>query len=989
MKDRIVNVIINFMAKGLTELTASLKGLNKEVNQLNAGVNRTRKGMAGMRQESSRTTKEANKSSAAMAKQRRELQKTEYAAKKSRGAFANFGKQLVNTAAFLLRFALVIGIFQAINLAIVGTAKAAAQFQEALFDLQAIANVTNKEMERLRDVTLDVAGSTRFTATEIVALEKSLARLGFSTSQIIESTEPIARFAEATGESAEEVAEFVGKQLKAFQLATIQTTELVNAYTTAINNSALNLESLATSSQYASSISRSLGITFKEQNALLATLADNGLTASRAGTGLRKILIELGAEGGSLIPILSELAEQGLSLAEAEELVGDRAAGALIALVSQADSVSNLIEMQESMSAVLIASARQNASFTGQVDAMRAAVNKLAIELGNWITKTEAVLYIIERLGGGTKPRGFTFLQSLGLTGEETDKLIENADALTILAQTYRDNIEELRSGGRQNVALASKNLLEAAGISTEGMTMEELAGMYKDIDALISLIQDYSDQQDRRTSILTDAERMSSNFQASIKGEANSYMLISKEIKSASDRIKEYRNKARDLTEAEENQIAILEAYIELLRQSNIVEEEKQDLDEKSIDSFESLNSLYEQLAKAINDGDYAKEQYIKSQIMEKEELLESLGLYDKYLYYLDQTVKKEDELVRKRLEKERVERAGGEAVASGGRLLTALGFSLQSGNGDPRAAAELAFDYLDKVGQEFGYDSKYYKELQKEVFQFTDLIFENEDADGLSSSDKEDLKRRIAQFASFVNNQILDATSRRLEAEQAAVDARYNYEEDRLNSLLQANIIGQEQYERQRLRLEKERVAKTNEIERKRFNAEKANSLAEIAIQTAINATATGLNPVVQALIIAFGAAQSAIVASQKFRPVKFAKGGKIEGASHAQGGVPFSVNGRAGFEAEGGEFIVNKKATEAFLPTLERINEFGQGSIPAARSKFANGGVVPEVGRTDELLEELVRQSGGRTMAYIVEEQLVNRNNTRIQNDIRRKI
>jgi len=120
------------------------------------------------------------------------------------------------------------------------------------------------------------------------------------------------------------------------------------------------------------------------------------------------------------------------------------------------------------------------------------------------------------------------------------------------------------------------------------------------------------------------------------------------------------------------------------------------------------------------------------------------------------------------------------------------------------------------------------------------------------------------------------------------------------------------------------------------------------------------------------------------------KFKKGGMIEGASHEQGGVPFTVNGRAGFEAEGGEFIVNKKATEAFLPMLERINSFGSSSIPAQRQVFASGGVVPQGGgRTDDLLEQLVSQSSQRTIAYISEEQLISRNNTRITNDIRKRL
>ena len=53
------------------------------------------------------------------------------------------------------------------------------------------------------------------------------------------------------------------------------------------------------------------------------------------------------------------------------------------------------------------------------------------------------------------------------------------------------------------------------------------------------------------------------------------------------------------------------------------------------------------------------------------------------------------------------------------------------------------------------------------------------------------------------------------------------------------------------------------------------------------------------------------------------KYAEGGLISGKSHAEGGVPFSVAGRGGFEAEGGEYIVNKRATAMYFPVLEAIN------------------------------------------------------------------
>ena len=68
--------------------------------------------------------------------------------------------------------------------------------------------------------------------------------------------------------------------------------------------------------------------------------------------------------------------------------------------------------------------------------------------------------------------------------------------------------------------------------------------------------------------------------------------------------------------------------------------------------------------------------------------------------------------------------------------------------------------------------------------------------------------------------------------------------------------------------------------------------------------------------------------------FRPDRLfmQDGGKLEGPSHAQGGIPI--------EAEGGECIVNPTQTAKFLPLLETINEGVTGGIRGAKRIFNTG-------------------------------------------------
>jgi len=66
------------------------------------------------------------------------------------------------------------------------------------------------------------------------------------------------------------------------------------------------------------------------------------------------------------------------------------------------------------------------------------------------------------------------------------------------------------------------------------------------------------------------------------------------------------------------------------------------------------------------------------------------------------------------------------------------------------------------------------------------------------------------------------------------------------------------------------------------------------------------------------------------------KFANGGMVHGASHAQGGVKFAVGGRVN-ELEGGEAVINKRSTAMFRNQLSSMNQAGGGV------KFADGGLT----------------------------------------------
>jgi polyhydroxyalkanoate synthesis regulator phasin len=194
-----------------------------------------------------------------------------------------------------------------------------------------------------------------------------------------------------------------------------------------------------------------------------------------------------------------------------------------------------------------------------------------------------------------------------------------------------------------------------------------------------------------------------------------------------------------------------------------------------------------------------------------------------------------------------------------------------------------------------------------------------------------------------------------------------------------VEAGVISQEQADK-----------KLEQIERKAFKRQKAIQIATAtanAAQGVLAALAQTTDPTpTQSLRVAnaamigiLGAIQVATVAAQKFQD-----GGLIQGASHSQGGVPFSVAGRGGFEAEGGEYIVKKSTVDNY--GVDFMNALNNMRIP---KMFAEGGYVaptPVGTISDQVsrgVSELVSVSENRQLQVINVEQDFTKLQTKVSN------
>lgn len=215
--------------------------------------------------------------------------------------------------------------------------------------------------------------------------------------------------------------------------------------------------------------------------------------------------------------------------------------------------------------------------------------------------------------------------------------------------------------------------------------------------------------------------------------------------------------------------------------------------------------------------------------------------------------------------------------------------------------------------------------EEMKAEDTSLAKHVIENQDAIIDKAKLTAEQRKQIEQeFANFVNSTLSgiqtinsNIAEKRIQENQEVNDA----ETLALQQQLDAKLISQEEYDRKKDELDKKTAEKEKEIKRRTFEANRQIMLIQTIMATA-QATIAALgsipyspaNIALAALTAAAGAVQIAVITSQP--TPKFAKGGKVDGKLHSQGGTLI--------EAERDEWIVNRNESMKNDKLLDAINK-----------------------------------------------------------------
>ena len=266
---------------------------------------------------------------------RKDFAKTRAMMNKQRSQMQMIGKQISATlAASFGVYAIAAGVGRAV--------KSIASLEMEMSKVKAVSGASAEQFKSLQKNALDLGRTTKFTATEIATLQSELSKLGFSPAKILASTDAIRKLATVAGADLGESAKSMAGSLNSFNLSATESERVANVMAEAFTKSGLDLEKFTVATANSGAIASAFGVTIEENTARLGALVDANIDASKAGTDMRMIYLQLNEAGLTYQEGMDIITKSTNKLSTARKLFDVRAAGSAVILARQQEKVNEL-----------------------------------------------------------------------------------------------------------------------------------------------------------------------------------------------------------------------------------------------------------------------------------------------------------------------------------------------------------------------------------------------------------------------------------------------------------------------------------------------------------------------------------------------------------------------------------------------------------------------------------------------------------------------
>ena len=844
-------------------------------------------------------------------------QKTKKAAKSAGGVTKGFAKMVAGMTAAAV-------VFRQINQLVSSTIKTFTKFEFQMAKVKATTGASNKEFKKLTATAQQLGRTTFFTASQVGALQMNFAKLGFSTSEILDAQEATLRLATAAGAA-----------VRGFGLDASETERVVDVMAVAFTSSALDIEKWQTSMTKVAPIAAGANVSIEMTAAIMGKLTDAGIEASIAGTSMRNIFLKMQDSASDLSKhlgftvkssadmekALKQLSAEGLSNEEIMGLVDLRQVAAFKTMVDGTFSILDMVDALEDANgaaqrmADIMADTLEGDLITAKSawEGFQLSIMTGSNNISKWLR--EAV-------------QTWTFILNRWSDSFKTTEDVAT-DIFTNITKTAKEETKKFNKDFGEGATTFSRQLYEEVNTLKNSLgRLERLAATSK--LKIEKLVGDGS------------GARMWVNAEA-----------IDKEKKVHTERVQRL--------EATKLAIIDLTEEIEVQKKKEVAAEETANLkkwqsDQQAIrDKEKGLKKTEREINTAYKkEVDATQEKFEILKNKEKQKLIDGLHTQETYNAEIEKkTIEHYNKLIK-------INEDYGKGVAQlQGKIkdIQIKGIEEVADALDDSFVSDVSDEYWNSLLDNVINGTATIKEAEQDLRDFQIDLIDNLLLDeNLSVEARAELDNQLTQLKLDNANAVADNDKEKLEATKemsrqklevmkAASDAIFTIMADNLSSQTDRETKKLEERKDAGLITEEQYEEGVEAIQRKAFEKKKRLDIAQAIINGALAMTTvmgqTGvLSFAFSPFIAAMTAAQIAVIASQKFAlggmVEEFAKGGMVNGKSHAQGGEKFAVGGRV-VELEGGEAVINKRSTAMFRPQLSAMNSAGGGV------RFADGGLL----------------------------------------------
>lgn len=155
------------------------------------------------------------------------------------------------------------------------------------------ATAAGKSMQAVTMQVRALGASTLFTSTEVAGGLVDLGMAGLSASEAMTALAPSLNLAAIGSIEMSRAADIATNVMTSFDKTASQLGHVVDVMATAITNSNTNIEQLANALSYVGPAAQAAGFDLKDTTASIELLSNAGIKASRAGTGLRRFMLNI------------------------------------------------------------------------------------------------------------------------------------------------------------------------------------------------------------------------------------------------------------------------------------------------------------------------------------------------------------------------------------------------------------------------------------------------------------------------------------------------------------------------------------------------------------------------------------------------------------------------------------------------------------------------------------------------------------------------